>query len=440
MSNLFPFSLYSFQQGMKHTLTLLLVTLCTGVWAQHATPPSGTYCSCPPTNARSSSFVTSIATKDFVKGFLVRISWYDLEPAKDIYDWTYLDQQIDSATKYGKYISLGIHCGPSTPEWVYNDGAQRLQTQAPNGDLDTIAVPWDPIFNQHWTDFIDTLGSRYNSDTSIRLVYMNTSTANGFEMQMPRTSTPTLTALGYTDSLMVSAWKQSIDAFHAAFTDKFLSNDFHPVNGSDAVGDSVFAYARKVIGKYHYGASAWWWTQNNTTVYPAQYSMLQRSAVEHYFTGVQVARNHTNDSAQIGPGGLPAAIELAMTDNICYWEVWSNDLQSPAFDSFFRANYCKPVDPTLDTILPIGINDDQLIDQRMTLYPNPATEILHISLTENDGSAHLQILHISGKVMLKEPVIGNNHTVNISRFSAGIYIVLLQTAEHPLHYQRLVVK
>lgn len=424
---------------MKHTLTLLLVALYTSITAQHAAPPSGTYCSCPPTNARSSSFVTDIATKDFVKGFLVRISWNDLEPTEDFYDWTLLDQQIDSAQKYGKYISLGIHCGSSTPEWVYNDGAQRLQTQAFNGTLDTIAVAWDPVFNQHWTDFIDTLGSRYNSDTSIRLVYINTSTANGFEMQMPFNSTPTLTALGYTDSLMVSAWKQSIDAFHVAFPDKFLSNDFHPVNGSDAVGDSVFYYARNLIGKYHYGASAWWWTQNNTNVYPAQYSMLQRSAVEHYFTGVQVARNHTNDSAQIGPGGLPAAIELAMTDNICYWEVWSNDLQSPAFDSFFRANYCEPVDPTLDTILPIGISDKPLSDQQMALYPNPATDKLYVRIAENNAVAQLQIVHLSGKVVLSEQFTGNTHTIDINGLPAGIYFVLLRTHEHPVQYQRLVV-
>lgn len=426
---------------MKQTLTLLLVTLCASIMAQHAEPPSGTYCSCPPTNARSSSFVTNIATKDFVKGFLVRISWTDLEPIEDVYDWTLLDQQIDSATKYGKYISLGIHCGSSTPVWVYTDGAQQLQTQAFNGNLDTIAVAWDPIFNQHWTNFIDTLGSRYNSDTSIRLVYMNTSTANGFEMQMPFNSTPSLTDLGYSDSLMVSAWKQSIDAFNAAFPDKFLSNDFHPVNSSDAVGDSVFAYARNVIGRYRYGASAWWWTQNNTTVYPAQYSMLQRSAVEHYFTGVQVARNHTNDSAQIGPGGLPAAIELAMTDNICYWEVWSNDLQTSSFDSFFRANYCEPVDPTQDTMPTVGVNDLKPADEwSVQIYPNPAKHVLNIRSTTLLADSKVQIVHVSGKVVMETKTLDDSNSIEIDHLADGIYWLMIRTSTGQSTVQKFVIR
>lgn len=424
---------------MKHTSTLLLLLICATLSAQNYPPPSGTYCSCPPTNARSSSIITDIALKDHVKGFLVRVSWSDIEPTEDLYDWTLIDQQIDSATKYGKYISLGVNSGPAVPQWVYDDGAQLISTLAFSGAVDTIAVAWDPVFNQHWTDFIDTLGKRYNGDTSIALVYMNTSTSNGFEMQMPFNSTPSLTALGYSDSLMTSAWEQSIDAFGAAFPDHYLSNDFHPVNGSDAVGDSVYAYARQALGS-RYGASAWWWTQNNTTVYAGQYSMLQLSAQQDLFAGVQVARNHTSDSAQMGPGGLFGAIELAMNDGICYWEVWNSDLQNPTLDSFLTATYCLPVDTITDTTDTNTVSIDPIDPvQELLIYPNPATNTLYISTQLTDGTAQLQIVHVSGKVMLHESVIGNDHTVDLSKLSAGLYWVLVHSADRPVKVKRLVV-
>lgn len=197
---------------------------------------------------------------------------------------------------------------------------------------DTIAVPWDNTFLTKWTDFIAALGARYKNDTTIQLVYITNSTANGFEMQLPFVSNPTLTAAGYTDTKMIQSWKTVIDAYNTAFPNHYLSNDFHPVNSSNAVADSVYAYAQLKMGP-RYGANAWWWTQKNTTVYPSQYSILTNSANNNSFTGVQFAYSGTTDSAQFGMGGMPAAMQLAVTSKICYWELWNQDILNSKFDS-----------------------------------------------------------------------------------------------------------
>jgi len=86
---------------------------------------------------------------------------------------------------------------------------------------------------------------------------------------LPFDPTPSYTSIAYTDQKVIDSWKEVIDAFNSSFPNHYLTNDFHPVNQSNIVADSIYAYAKLNIGS-RYGANGWWWTQNNTSVYPSQ--------------------------------------------------------------------------------------------------------------------------------------------------------------------------
>lgn len=413
------------------TPLLLSLFLSINLLAQDYPPPSGVFCSCPPTLSQgSSSVVPNIASKDFVQGILVRIPWFDMAPAKGQYDFSLLDQQIALAESYNKKISFGVGCGPATPDWVYAEGAQYMSANSPLGSTDTIPLAWDSVFTANWTAFIDTLGKRYHDDTTIVLVYITTATANGFEMQLPRNTTPDLATLGYTDSLMTDAWKQSMDAFAAAFPNHYLTNDYHPVNSSNAVADSVYAYAQSTIG-WRYGAAAWWWSQNNTTVYPDQYTQLLHSAANDTFAVVQVARNHTNDSAALGPGGLPAALELAQTDGICYWEVWSNDLQNPALDSVLATFACLPED--------IGTAVTEPHDQPVfRIWPNPSSGSFSIESTE--AWQQVSLYNLQGQRVWSSLNTGQP-VYQTGQLDHGVYLVGITTETGAVSYPgKLVIE
>lgn len=211
-------------------------------------------------------------------------------------------------------------------------------------------------------------------------------------MQLPFVTTPTLAAVGYTDAKMTASWKTIIDAFNAAFPNHCLSNDFHPVNGSNAVADSVYAYAVSAIGN-RYGANAWWWTQHNTSVYASQYSILQNSAVNNNFTGVQMAYSGTNDSASFGAGGMPAALQLAINDGVCYLEFWNNDILNPAFDSLLTYATCQQ---TTAIERRIGEEFD------FTIYPNPVQNKIIIELPQRNFS--VQIFDVAGHKILERKI------------------------------------
>ena len=267
-----------------------------------------------------------------------------------------------------------------------------------------------------WTDLITDLGERYQNDTTIQLVYMTNATSNGFEMQMPFSPSPTYEELGYTEEKVINSWRTVIDQYNAAFPNHYLTNDFHPVNTTDEIGEVVYTYATETIGE-RYGANAWWWTQNNTEVYPAQYGILQHSTDNNIYSGVQFAKSGVSDSASFGPGGLPAALELAIENNICYWEVWNADIIDGGFDSLFTAAKCVVDD--------LKISD--FSNTSFKLYPNPTRGELTIIM--NRGQIQeISIYNAIGDAIQSHIYNeSNNIRIDLNELKSGIYYVQITT-------------
>ncbi|MFT3743607.1 MAG: carboxypeptidase-like regulatory domain-containing protein [Pyrinomonadaceae bacterium] len=302
--------------------------------------PTGVWCSCPPSNGSGSNSVDpAVAAKPYVKGILFRASWKDIETADNTYNWSIIDNQLASAQSFGKKISFAIGGGPNSPSWLFAQGAQSISYSVPFSG--TIPIPWDPVFLAKWKEFITALGSRYANNTTIQLVYMTNSSQNGFEMQLPFNPTPSYATIGYTDQRMIDSWQQIIDTYKTAFPNHYLTNDFHPINSSNTVADSIYAYAKQSV-ETRYGAAGWWWTQNNTTVYPSQYTILQNSTSNNLFTGIQMAYSGLNSASSFGPGGMPAALDLAIQNNIKYWEIWNVDITSGSFDTLLNSVSTTP--------------------------------------------------------------------------------------------------
>ncbi|MBI2270218.1 MAG: T9SS type A sorting domain-containing protein [Bacteroidetes bacterium] len=420
---------------MKNTLLLFLLLFTITSIAQPTYPaPKGVYCSCPPTisTVGPGSVDPTVASKTFVKGILVRIGWKDIEPTDNVYNWTLLDNQITAAQSYGKKISLAIGSGPNCPGWLYSLGTQSLSFSVPYSA--TIAVQWNSTFLNKWTEFVRALGNKYKNDTTIRLVYITNSTANGFEMQLPFNPTPSYTSLGYTDTKVINSWKQVIDTFKVAFPNHYLTNDFHPVNGSNVPADSIYAYAKNKIGN-RYGANAWWWTQNNTTYYSAQNSILLNSASNNNFTGVQRAHSGVTDSAQFGAGGMPAALQLAITNGICYWEIWNQDIVSTKFTSLLtNSTTCNSL---------TGIDEPKAtLQKEILLFPNPSINKLQVMLADKTNARfELKIFDNIGNMILYQNELNNSEpiSIDISKFSEGIYFLNLIVESKEQFYRKFII-
>lgn len=79
------------------------------------------------------------------------------------------------------------------------------------------------------------------------------------------------------------------------------------------------------------------------------------------------------------------------------------------------------------TSLTTGIADLKLNTSKLTVFPNPAIDEVNVSFTANKEKTPIEVFDIQGRLVMLEETereIGvNKVSLNISNFSAGIYIV-----------------
>jgi glycosyl hydrolase family 42 (putative beta-galactosidase) len=300
-------------------------------------PPAGLYCSCPPTNGMGSgSVVPAVAALEHVDGVLVRISWDDIETSPGIYDWILLDDQLAAAQSFEIKISLAIINGPGAPTWLAGMGVEMFDYLL-QGSPRQMPVPWDAVYQSRWMQFVSDFGARYVNEETISLVYITNSSGNGFEMQLPRSPTDTANwlAIGYTDELYADSWKDMIDIFAQAFPNHALSHEVHPVLGSDAVAEDVYAYARTVHGDQIGVLAAWWMVRNAHDVYPGMFELLKDASYQSH-SEVQVANSFTNNPDRFSEDGYQGEIDLAIESGVRYMEVWNSDLLNPSLTALME--------------------------------------------------------------------------------------------------------
>jgi len=90
--------------------------------------------------------------------------------------------------------------------------------------------------------------------------------------------------------------------------------------------------------------------------------------------------------------------------------------------NLFQAYYFKLVQNTVT-----GIADLKLNTSKLTVFPNPAIDEVNVSFTANKEKTPIEVFDIQGRLVMLEETereIGvNKVSLNISNFSAGIYIV-----------------
>ena len=73
----------------------------------------------------------------------------------------------------------------------------------------------------------------------------------------------------------------------------------------------------------------------------------------------------------------------------------------------------------------IYVSKRVMVEKRLLIYPNPATERITINGDQHSGSGTLQIYNVSGKEIWKQDFEEASIVVDVSNFSKGIYLAKL---------------
>jgi hypothetical protein len=136
----------------------------------------------------------SMLTNPSVRGIFVSMDWNVLEAIEGSYYWSSLDSMLSEAGAAGKQVTLGVMAGYATPPWVYADGAQPFKflwdkTAGASGagtcSVQSLPIPWDPVFLAKWQTFIQALGARYGSNRTLVSVMLYGVNFESVETSLP---------------------------------------------------------------------------------------------------------------------------------------------------------------------------------------------------------------------------------------------------------------
>lgn len=107
-----------------------------------------------------------------ITGVCLRTDWGKVEPSKGVFNWKYFDEGLSAAAATHKLVALTVYSGKRTPEWVYTDGAKRLNLTNERRDQKTITMPapWDATFLADWNALVTAFGARYDSNPLVSYV------------------------------------------------------------------------------------------------------------------------------------------------------------------------------------------------------------------------------------------------------------------------------
>ncbi|MFN8288187.1 MAG: endonuclease [Chitinophagales bacterium] len=105
---------------------------------------------------------------------------------------------------------------------------------------------------------------------------------------------------------------------------------------------------------------------------------------------------------------------------------WANCIN---FDSLFKTNVCGAVS---------GIRDE-VLDVRVNIYPNPATEYLNVQLFGEQQDFTAEIVDMYGRIILSAPVTGNLVQIGVNQLPSGNYLLKITAGTKSAYHKFLIL-
>jgi hypothetical protein len=101
-------------------------------------------------------------------------------------------------------------------------------------------------------------------------------------------------------------------------------------------------------------------------------------------------------------------------NNAWYDEVWN-------YTSYALDYYWKSI-----TVKEVSVSIEEVIKNRtVSIYPNPTNNTLNVELENSVNNGSLILFDMSGQIVLSQAINGNSAQINMSRLTAGNYILCL---------------
>ena len=179
----------------------------------------------PATEADAAAFRRALEGNPYLTGVLLAAQWNEIEPEEGRYDFSTLDRCVEIVRKAGKQYKFKVMTGMYSPEYIYKTGAIRFNTIVANpnrsnyGEPASIPVPWDPVFQRHFSRLIKAFGEHYASDSHCVAATLTCANYMSAEMHLPKSpeDMKQWAKVGFTTDKLLRVYCQYMDEWAAAF-------------------------------------------------------------------------------------------------------------------------------------------------------------------------------------------------------------------------------
>jgi Beta-galactosidase len=321
-------------------------------------PPTGVVAFAIP-GERKVPFPDRVFTDPWVSGVDLLMSWHDLEPAANTFDWSVVDCVFAQADAHHKFVVLSLMPGFLSPAWVLQTPGVQTQSfkfsysnKAPARPL---PLPWNEVYLHTWFTFLGAVAARYGTNPEFRMIEVAGPTSVSTEMSLPdrRSGDTALPAsahgsdiaewisLGYRPDKLVKAWQESFDQYHQLFPNQYLGLALYPGlpignNGTEDQRERVATLHSVIAAGMRYkqqfdlqedgmkGGAA----QPNDPEYNAV-----RAHCGKIVTGLQNAVTATDSPDQ---RWLSRALDHVVAAGVDFWEVFLPDIVNPSRTDVLR--------------------------------------------------------------------------------------------------------
>jgi hypothetical protein len=174
-----------------------------------------------------------------IDGLSIRASWSSVEPADNVFDWSFIDSEVAKAAASGKWVFLRVMTQQAKPQWLTDAiiaAGGKFFTWESEGTQMSCPVLWDPTFVAKKKELIAALGVRYGNNPTVKIVAISFANATSEDWNIPHEpeNVAQWLALGYSSDVMLDTWQQFVDLAMTKFPTAFISL---AINGNGHVPD-----------------------------------------------------------------------------------------------------------------------------------------------------------------------------------------------------------
>ena len=370
------------------------------------------------------------------KYHLIPMEWANIEPSPGIFNFTALQNQINTVkSNHKKYALAIVGGGLGSPAWLIDTFKVACIDYLFRGTTPyQLPLWWDSMVQQRISKMVTVLGSQFAADTSLALVYVTQMSANGIEGHLNGIDMTSMYNQGFTASNWINAAKQTSYAFANAFPEKAIAFEVHEIDNSAQIPSDILNDLYNDPALCQRVGAAIWWLSGKISYQPGLLNVLQNFRGDKYAQLI----GKSSETSRFENDSIASAFAQAKQLGVRYIEAWYYEYQNNTINDLLL-DFNQWADAEFVSYVPCqsstGISDQE--NQRInSIYPNPVTGYATIKISGfQHQTVHIQVFNVAGNLIQEEEVSASGK-INTSGLKQGLYFIRLK--DHPQQTMKFV--